>query len=125
MQGIRLVDVDLSLFVLLLLLEGVGLEAMATGQPEYYNLDPLAAPSHLWLRFAVTTCFWLGIGSLQYIYNAYIRSRFVSDPAAQFVDLLCLGNLSCLILDEPVRLLALCIFVGFVLSCCLFACLLG
>jgi meckelin len=100
LQSARQVDISLTLFWLLLFLRGLGLEYLATAQPSASDLDPDAAPLHPLLRFAVAIFFWLLVAGCQIVLRFAVYNRYLRDAAAQFVDLLCSTNVSCLILDH-------------------------
>ena len=102
LQSTRLVNVPLTLFFMIFLMEpsGIGLKYLATAQPSPSNLEASAAPLHPILLFAVVVFFLLCICYLQLLFRKQIMHRYFKDEAAQFVDLLCTSNISAMILDE-------------------------
>jgi len=101
LQSIRQINVPLTLFFMIFLMEpsGIGLKYLATAQPDASNLDSTAAPLHPLLSFAVETFFLLVICYGQLIFRRQVFSRYFKDDLAQFVDLLCTSNISCMVLD--------------------------
>jgi len=102
LQSARLVNVPFTLFFMIFLMEpsGLGLKYLASAQPSPSNLESTAAPLHPILLYAVCTFFLLCICYLQLLFHRQITHRYFKDEVAQFVDLLCTSNISCLLLDE-------------------------
>ena len=98
LQAVRKISLELTLFAVLFLLEGVGLSALASPQPAFTDLTPL--PPNVILRFALTSSFWLGLGLVQMVFNFLIVDRFFDNAAIDFVDLLSLSNISVFVLHE-------------------------
>lgn len=98
LQGMRTISCEINLLGLLFFLKGLGLEQSATlipagqGQP--------GVPPHVLLRFAISSALLLAIALAQYIFRWTFWERFVKDRVWQFVDLLAVTNVSCLLLEE-------------------------
>jgi meckelin len=104
MQTERLVHVPATLIVLAFLLRGLGVEYLATAQPDGTDLSPAAAPINKLLRFFVSMLLWWSLVGLQLLFRHLIYHRFVEDKAAQFVDLLAVLNVSCCVLDHRLHM---------------------
>ncbi len=102
LQTARLVNVPLTLFFMIFLMEpsGLGLKYLASAQPSPSNLEATAAPLHPILLYAVVVFFLLCLCYLQLLFHSQITSRYFKDEIAQFVDLLCTSNISALVMDE-------------------------
>ncbi|CAJ0937775.1 unnamed protein product [Ranitomeya imitator] len=89
-QAHRKLSPLLQLFLVLLLLEVVGLKNIATKD---LNLDlhPSAggyqAPMSIILRFGMAASMWLAVGIVQVLFFIFIFERFFEDKIKQFVDL--------------------------------------
>lgn len=99
LQTSRKVSAELSLFALLFLLEGVGYienaRLCAEGKCER------GVPYHVLLRFALSSLLFMLVGFAQGLFRWLIWDRFLEDRVWQFIDLLALSNLSCLLLETP------------------------
>ncbi|XP_069822408.1 meckelin-like isoform X2 [Dendropsophus ebraccatus] len=92
-----------QLFMVLLLLEVVGLKNIATKDLNL-DLNPSAgtyqAPMSIILRFGMSASMWLAIGIVQILFFIFIYERFFEDKIKQFVDLCSLSNVSVFILTH-------------------------
>ncbi|XP_063801751.1 meckelin-like isoform X2 [Pseudophryne corroboree] len=84
-----------QLFMVLLLLEVVGLKNIAT-KDLTQNLNPATgtyqAPFSIILRFGISASMWLAVGIVQVIFFVFIYERFIEDKIRQFADLCSLSN---------------------------------
>lgn len=92
-------NVPLTLLTMLFLLEGLGLEYLATAQPDS-SLDQDSAPIHIVLQYPVHVFFFALLGGLQLLYTQGIVHRFVADKVSDFIDLLSIANISVFIFDQ-------------------------
>lgn len=76
LQVSRAVSIEATLFVLIFLLEGNGLKYHATAQPDFNDLDPMAAPIDPILRFFVSTFWWMLICMGQLVFQRVIFQRY-------------------------------------------------
>ncbi|XP_075045430.1 meckelin-like [Mixophyes fleayi] len=92
-----------QLFMVLLLLEVVGLKNIATKD---LNLDlspspgTYQAPWSIILRFGISASVWLAVGLVQVLFFIFIYERFIEDKIRQFADLCSLSNVSVFILTH-------------------------
>ncbi|KNC46586.1 meckelin [Thecamonas trahens ATCC 50062] len=98
LQTLRRISLEGTLFALLFLLRGLNLEYLATPQPAFTDLTPMAP--NVILRFAVTASLWLLLGGAQIAFKFLILDRFFDNPMVDFVDLLSLSNISVFVLYE-------------------------
>lgn len=103
LQVERYIDIHFSVFAILFLLFGAGLENMATEQPDLENLEDDAAPLNPVLRFCVSTLCWLIVGGGQLLFQKFVYQPYMTHKAGQFVDLCNLTNISAFIFDERYR----------------------
>ncbi|XP_073411007.1 meckelin-like isoform X3 [Dendrobates tinctorius] len=102
-QAHRKLSPLLQLFLVLLLLEVVGLKNIATKD---LNLDlhpstgGYQAPMSIILRFGMSASMWLAVGIVQVLFFIFIFERFFEDKIKQFVDLCSLSNVSVFILTH-------------------------
>ena len=101
------VSTELSLIFVLFLLEGLGVDRSAALQP--HGEAGLEVPYHRVLRFALSSGLLLGASLVQWIFKWAVWERFVpgQDRVWQFVDLLAVTNISCLLLEEQVEAIVL------------------
>jgi len=98
LQAARAVSLEVSLVCLLFFQQGLGLEDFSrltpsgTGQP--------GVPQDLFLRFALSSFLLLALAAAQWLVRWGLWDRFVQDRVWQFVDLLSVTNVSCLLLAE-------------------------
>jgi len=97
-QTERSTSIELTLFFLIFLLEGVGVQSFATLIPGSKG-DP-GIPPHMLLRFALSTFLIMIIAFGQWLIRWVFWDRFIKDRVWQFVDLLTVTNISCLLLEE-------------------------
>nr|DBA16749.1 TPA: hypothetical protein GDO54_002289 [Pyxicephalus adspersus] len=92
-----------QLFMVLLLLEVVGLKNIAAKDLNL-ELNPLAgtyqAPWSIILRFGIAASMWLAVGLVQVLFFIFFYERFVEDKIKQFADLCSLSNVSVLVLTH-------------------------
>ena len=98
LQHLRSISVELNLIGLLFLLQGLGLERSATLVPS--GPGSAGVPPHTLLRFALASSLLLALSLAQFAFRYVIWERFVKDRIWQFVDLLAVTNVSCLLLEE-------------------------
>ncbi|XP_069758228.1 meckelin-like [Narcine bancroftii] len=100
-QTKRKINPILQLFLILLLLEVIGLKNIARRDLNL-NLHPGSdvslAPWSPILRYGISVSMWLAVGLAQTLFFIGIYERFVEDKIKQFVDLCSLSNVSVLIL---------------------------
>lgn len=101
LQVLRQTVPPLTLFLVLLIVGPLGLEAETRALPGGTDRDSTHAASHWALRIAAAAFAWALAWLLQYLVMRFIWRPYVEDQVAQFVDLLSLLNVSVLILDEP------------------------
>eukprot|EP01112_Ceratiomyxa_fruticulosa_P015929 TRINITY_DN476_c0_g2_i2.p1 TRINITY_DN476_c0_g2~~TRINITY_DN476_c0_g2_i2.p1 ORF type:complete len:1026 (+),score=149.84 TRINITY_DN476_c0_g2_i2:116-3193(+) len=97
-QTMRQTSVVFTLIFVGFFMRGIGLEYLATSQPNTHDLTP--APTNMVLRFCITSFFWLLISLIQVIYFRGIHFRYIANPLLQFQDLLSVSNLSLFALSE-------------------------
>lgn len=98
----RAISCEINLIVLLFLLEGCHLDHAATLVPNSEASDQLAGvPMHPVLRFAISSALLLASSLVQFLVRWVLWERCVKDRLWQFVDLLAVTNISCLLLEEP------------------------
>eukprot|EP00762_Andalucia_godoyi_P006626 ANDGO_04990.mRNA.1 hypothetical protein len=98
LQTIRKTSLELTLFLLVLVLIGFDVISWATPVPS--GSDITTTTTNPLLRFAVTTLFWFVFVIGQLLLNWLIIHRFISNPLTDFVDLVSLANISVFILRE-------------------------
>ncbi|XP_056381501.1 meckelin-like isoform X2 [Hyla sarda] len=102
-QTYRKLSPFFQLFMVLLLLEVVGLKNIATKDLNL-DLNPSAgsyqAPMSVILRFGMSASMWLAVGIVQVLFFIIIYERFFEDKIKQFVDLCSLSNVSVFILTH-------------------------
>ncbi|XP_067853617.1 meckelin-like [Heptranchias perlo] len=100
-QTRRKINPVLQLFVVLLLLEIIGLKNIARRDLSL-NLHPgpdvSLAPWSPILRYGIAVSMWLAVGLVQVLFFIGFCERFVEDKIQQFVDLCSVSNVSVLVL---------------------------
>ncbi|XP_067905206.1 meckelin-like isoform X2 [Heterodontus francisci] len=100
-QTKRKTNPTLQLFVVLLLLEVIGLKNIARRDLNL-NLHPGSdvsfAPWSPILRYGIAVSMWLAVGLVQVLFFIGFCERFVEDKIQQFVDLCSVSNVSVLVL---------------------------
>uniref|UniRef100_UPI00398E4F66 meckelin-like n=1 Tax=Pristiophorus japonicus TaxID=55135 RepID=UPI00398E4F66 len=100
-QTKRKINPILQLFVVLLLLEVIGLKNIARRDLNL-NLHPgyevNLAPWSPILRFGISVSMWLAVGLVQVLFFIGFCERFIEDKIQQFVDLCSVSNVSVLVL---------------------------
>eukprot|EP01059_Diplonema_ambulator_P019743 TRINITY_DN33389_c0_g1_i1.p1 TRINITY_DN33389_c0_g1~~TRINITY_DN33389_c0_g1_i1.p1 ORF type:complete len:901 (+),score=270.78 TRINITY_DN33389_c0_g1_i1:284-2704(+) len=90
-----------TLFVVIVLLEALGLEGYTTAQPNGNNLSLQGSFSHPLLRIALTVILWYGTTFVLWLWETLIYHRFLAaDSVREFNDLLSLANVSMFFLLE-------------------------
>ncbi|XP_078066710.1 meckelin-like [Mustelus asterias] len=100
-QTKRKINPILQIFIILLLLEIIGLKNI-TRRDLNLNLHPGSevslAPWSPILRYGIAVSMWLAVGLAQVIFCVGFCERFVEDKIQQFVDLCSVSNVSVLVL---------------------------
>ena len=101
LQAERLTSRDLTLLLLVLLLEGLNYRNLGVVEPSLTLSEPrdYQVESKI-LRFFVASGFMLFIVLCQVVYKLVFHHNYVEHPIQQFVDLLAMSNLSIVILDD-------------------------
>ena len=98
LQDVRGISMEVNLIALLFLLRGLGVERFAMNLPHGRGDD--GVPYHTLLRFALSSSLLLCLSLVQWLFRWALWERFVKDRIWQFVDLLAVTNVSCLLLEE-------------------------
>jgi hypothetical protein len=98
LQSARSISLEVSLVFLLFFQQGLGLEDFSRLTPSGTG-DP-GVPHDLFLRFALSSFLLLALAVVQWLARWAFWDRFVQDRVWQFVDLLAVTNISCLLLQE-------------------------
>jgi meckelin len=98
LQDVRAVSMEVNLIALLFLLRGVGIEHFAALVP--HGQGQVGVPYHTLLRFGISSSLLIAISLTQWLLRWAVWERFVKDRIWQFVDLLAVTNVSCLLLEE-------------------------
>ncbi|CAD7702542.1 unnamed protein product [Ostreobium quekettii] len=101
LQAVRKTSPAFTMLCMVLFLEGLHLSWAARMDPNEHNLDwnPYSQDSSL-LRVGTDAGLFIFIAAVQLLYVGAFAQRFLLHPLAQFVDLLFLANISCIILDD-------------------------
>ncbi len=99
LSEVSVINLEFTLFFLLLLIYGFRLNNLATTQPNYKDITSTFSTNYA-LRFAIVTIFWLSISALQYLYIRLFHYRFIRNPLTLFIDTCSLANISVIILSE-------------------------
>jgi len=95
---VRAISMELNLIALLFLLRGVGMEDFARLTP--HGRGEASTPHHVLLRFAISSALFLALSLAQWLFRWALWERYVKDRIWQFVDLLAVTNISCILLEE-------------------------
>jgi len=95
----RLINLEFTLLVVIVFLEGVGFLYISTEQPDASNFSRNFSTNST-LRFAVSSMIWVSIVISAYIFKKYIHHRFVKSPLNTFIDVCSLSNISVIALAE-------------------------
>lgn len=101
LQLSKLISVELTLLIYIFLFEGIGFKYWATHDPDV-NYVETDSPSNYVLRFFVTACIFLIVGSAQYLIS-YILKPFLPHKAEEFVDICSVCNVSLLLFDNSFK----------------------
>nr|XP_006818273.1 PREDICTED: meckelin [Saccoglossus kowalevskii] len=96
-QTTRKINVIFQLFMVILFLDVIGFEDLASTNPRaYVNTDEeyYTGDDSRILRFAVSSIVYLTIALCQWVFFTFIYERFVEDYLKNFVDLCSMGNVS-------------------------------
>ncbi|KAK9819713.1 hypothetical protein WJX72_001576 [[Myrmecia] bisecta] len=100
LQAERMTMPAVTLFALAFILAGLGVDSTATISP---NATDTSGHDYLessqLLRFGIATGFFLALGLVQVLFKKLVYHQYVCNPLHDFVDLLFLSNISCVILD--------------------------
>jgi meckelin len=101
LQALRMTSRELTLLLLVLLLEGLNYRNLGVVEPSMSLSDPrdYQVESSV-LRFFVASGFMGFIVLCQVAYKTVFHHNYVEHPIQQFVDLLAMSNLSIVILDD-------------------------
>jgi len=100
LQMTRGISIELTLFLVIFLLEGMGLKNLATAQPNTADLSSNAGPIDPLLRFFVSSLVWIVVALLQFAYYSMVFDRFYDTEIESFVDLCATANVSAFIFDQ-------------------------
>lgn len=98
LQSARSISLEVSLVFLLFFQQGLGLEDFSRLTPA--GTGAPGVPHDLFLRFALSSFLLVALALVQWLARWAIWDRFVQDRIWQFVDLLAVTNISCLLLQE-------------------------
>eukprot|EP00048_Salpingoeca_helianthica_P021855 m.14813 g.14813 ORF g.14813 m.14813 type:complete len:959 (-) comp6514_c0_seq1:53-2929(-) len=98
LQGLRTTSVSAQLLAVLFLLYVAGARDLASAAPASTPVN--STGDHRLLRFATVSIIYLGVGLVQWVVSAAIRTRFIENKLAQFVDLCSVTNISLIMLRE-------------------------
>ena len=98
LQTYRLIRTDFTLFVYILLMEGVGLRYWTTHDPDL-KIHDTNSPKNYTLYFFVTTLIIYAAGIIQYTAQ-YAVKHWWPLRTEDFVDLCSISNISILMFDE-------------------------
>nr|KAJ3421257.1 Meckelin [Polyrhizophydium stewartii] len=99
LQTFQRVQIEFTLIVLLVLLEGLKLRNLAAPRPGFSDLS-VDTPNPF-LLLAVDCLCWLCLVVVQRAFHFLLFGRFYRNKLLQFIDLLSLANISLLIFDSP------------------------
>ena len=103
LQSTRYVSIEFTLLFMLFFLVGLGWEQLATAQPNLeVSEEDTSSPRNPVLRFFLTSFLILIIGYTQVVLKK-IFSIWFPTPAANFVDLCSVSNISVFILDQSLH----------------------
>lgn len=113
-QTIRKINPELQIFLVLLFLKVVGLEYLATTDPQSTTTvnpttDYVGEYSKV-LRFAILSIVFLSVEAVQWFFFAFIYERFVGDALGDFIDLCSMSNVSIFILEVSGNIMKYIIF---------------
>lgn len=100
----RSVCIEFNLILMIVLLVGMGLQGVATSQPdinilstEFHEISkPLCFANHCW--------YWFFLTFIQLLWKNFIYERYWKEPKSQlFLDLCSMANISVLIRDHPLH----------------------
>ncbi|XP_070575906.1 meckelin-like [Ptychodera flava] len=100
-QTTRRINIMFQLFMVILFLNVIGFEDLASSNPRAYvntAADFYTGPDSRTLRFAVATITYLTIALCQWVFFTFIYERFVEDYLKNFVDLCSMSNVSIFLL---------------------------
>jgi meckelin len=98
LQSARSISLEVSLVFLLFFQQGLGLEDFSRLTPAGTGAPGI--PHDLFLRFALSSFLLLALALVQWLARWAFWDRFVQDRVWQFVDLLAVTNISCLLFQE-------------------------
>jgi meckelin len=122
LQTQRSTSLEFTLFALVLILHGTGLENLARAHPNHLDLTSGACSGNSevndYLRYIQTIFWWLVLWSLQRLWTFAMSERILAkigiggaeNPVSMFVDMCTLAKVSVVVLDEQ--------FHGYYLHCC-------
>eukprot|EP00191_Tetraselmis_sp_GSL018_P009876 CAMPEP_0177615986 /NCGR_PEP_ID=MMETSP0419_2-20121207/23841_1 /TAXON_ID=582737 /ORGANISM="Tetraselmis sp., Strain GSL018" /LENGTH=849 /DNA_ID=CAMNT_0019113867 /DNA_START=777 /DNA_END=3326 /DNA_ORIENTATION=- len=101
LQTLRKTSLEFTMFMVVLLLEGIGLQNGAEVNPDAGDISKtrVVETSQL-LRFGITSVVFLLVEVFGIVALTLLRKYYLGDPLCDFVDLLWLSNISVLILDN-------------------------
>jgi len=100
LQAQRMTKPALTLVIVLFFMVGLDFERFAQAVPGDGSRASEYTDSHVLLRFAVSSFVWLIVLVGQQLVLRFFYLPYVEDKVGQFVDLLSVANVSCLILPE-------------------------
>eukprot|EP00357_Protocruzia_adherens_P001519 CAMPEP_0115006268 /NCGR_PEP_ID=MMETSP0216-20121206/20393_1 /TAXON_ID=223996 /ORGANISM="Protocruzia adherens, Strain Boccale" /LENGTH=912 /DNA_ID=CAMNT_0002372807 /DNA_START=188 /DNA_END=2923 /DNA_ORIENTATION=- len=101
MQTFRYVHVGFTLLLVLLVLEGFGLDNLAYARPDT-SLDTVKAPKNYVIQYFLSTCVYVTFGFLQIVVPQLI-ARWIPTSLNTFNDLCQVANISVFVFDTPLH----------------------
>eukprot|EP00741_Cyanophora_paradoxa_P020949 tig00021319_g20224.t1 len=96
-QNIRGTNLEMTLVMVLLIMGGLSVNGAAARRP---GIDAAGGETSPILRFVVAAFWWLALALVQYVWKSVIYRRYFVDETGQYIDLLSVSNISCLILTS-------------------------
>ena len=96
-----MISIELTLLIYIFLFEGIGFKHWATHDPDV-RYEATNSPSNYVLRFFITACLFLIVGTAQYLI-AYILKPLFPHKSEQFVDICSVCNVSLLLFDNSFK----------------------
>jgi len=99
LSSLSVINLEFTLFFLLLLIYGFRLNNLATAHPNFKDITSTFQTNYA-LRFAIITIFWFAIAAVQFLYIRLFHYRFIRNPLTVFIDTCSLANISVFLLSE-------------------------
>jgi meckelin len=98
LQTDKLINIEFTLFVYILIMEGCGWKYFSTYDPTFHNTDQ-KSPYNYVLQFFFTAIIMYAIGICQYVIRYVLKFKYPL-KCEQFVDLCSICNISLLMFDH-------------------------